>query len=69
MTHARDAMNRKEKEILPSSHTSRNLPSQLLSLDFVHKVKVGLVKVVNTDITILSTRGIGCTGGVNVDGI
>ena len=62
-------------------HTARRLESpilfrsvyfslpQLLPLYLVHKVEVGLVKVVNADITVLTTRGICGTCWVDVNGV
>lgn len=56
--------------------TSNNTPDlfllffllfQLLSLDFVHKIKIGLVKMVDTDVTVFSARGISCTSWVDMD--
>jgi hypothetical protein len=41
----------------------------LLPLNLVHEVEVGLVEVVNTDVTVLTTGGIGGTGGVDIDGV
>jgi hypothetical protein len=46
----------------------RLLP-QLLPLNLVHEIEVGLVEVVDTDVTILTTGGICGTGGVHVDGV
>lgn len=46
----------------------RLLP-QLLPLDLVHEIEVGLVKVVDTDVTVLTTGGVCGTGGVHVDGV
>lgn len=40
---------------------------QLLSLDLVHEIKVGLVKVVHTNVTVLTTGGICCAVGVDVN--
>jgi hypothetical protein len=45
------------------------LPPQLLPLHLVHKVEVRLIKVVHTNITVLSARGIRGTSRVNGNGV
>jgi hypothetical protein len=46
----------------------RLLP-QLLPLNLVHEIEVGLVEVVDTDVTVLTTGGVCGAGGVHVDGV
>lgn len=45
------------------------LPLQLLTLHLVHEIKVRLVEVMHTHITVFSTRGISRALGVNADGV
>lgn len=45
------------------------LPPHLLSLNLVHEIKVGLVEVVHTDVTVFTTGGVGRTGGVDGNGV
>ncbi len=61
--------NKLEKEILQSFQTSCTSPPQLLPLNLIHKVKVRLIEMVNTNVTVLTTRSIGRAGGVDVDGV
>lgn len=68
MTHSRDAINWK-KETLQSFQTSCTSPPQLFPLNLVHKVKVRLIEMVNTNVTILTTRSVGRAGRVGVDGV
>lgn len=68
MTHSRDAINWK-KEILQSFQTSCTSPPQLLPLNLIHKVKVRLIEMVNTNVTILTTRSIGRASRVGVNGV
>lgn len=70
MTHTHECMILEtENQIAPTHAASLHLPLQLLALNLVQEIKVGLVKVVHTDVTVLTTRGVCCTLGVDTDGV
>lgn len=45
------------------------LPVQVLPLDLVQEVEIALVKVVHSDVTVLSSGRVALAGGVRCDGV
>lgn len=45
------------------------LPVEVLPLDLVQEVEIALVKVVHSDVTVLSSGRVALAGGVRCDGV